>query len=84
MRCLEECGKQWRPEYGKSGWQKQKEEEAKEEARRKQEEKEKRKQKGRKMVEIKRVVEEWEIWNKKEKVARLEEEEKKLVPKKFH
>ena len=36
------------------------------------------------MVEIKRVVEEWEIWNKKEKVARLEEEEKKLVPKKFH
>ena len=26
-RCLEECGKQWRPKQGKLGWQKQKEEE---------------------------------------------------------
>jgi len=34
-RCLEECGKQWRPVQGKSGWEKQKEEEAKEEARKK-------------------------------------------------
>ena len=25
-RCSEECGKQWRPKQGKSGWQKQKEE----------------------------------------------------------
>jgi len=25
MRCPEECGKQWRPKQGKSGWQKQKE-----------------------------------------------------------
>jgi len=32
MRCLDECGKQWRPEQGKSGWKKQKEEEAKQEA----------------------------------------------------
>ena len=31
-RCPEECGKQWRPVQGKSGWEKQKEEEAKEEA----------------------------------------------------
>ena len=31
MRCLEECGKQWRLVQGKSGWEKQKEEEAKEE-----------------------------------------------------
>ena len=31
MRCPEECGKQWRLTQGKSGWQKQKEEEAKEE-----------------------------------------------------
>jgi len=31
MRCLEECGKQWRLKQEKSGWQKQKEEEKKEE-----------------------------------------------------
>ena len=37
-RCPKECGKQWRLKQGKSGWQKQKEEEAKEEARRKREE----------------------------------------------
>ena len=35
MRCPEECGKQWRLEQGKSGWQKQREEEAKAEAGRK-------------------------------------------------
>jgi len=34
-RCPEECGKQWRPMQGKSGWERQKEEEAKEEAGRK-------------------------------------------------
>ena len=32
MRCPEECGRQWRPVQGKSGWEKQKEEEVKEEA----------------------------------------------------
>ena len=42
-RCSEECGKQWRPEQGKSGWEKQKEEEAKKEVGRKQEKKEKKK-----------------------------------------
>ena len=41
MRCPKECGKQWRPEQGKLGWEKQKEKEAKEEAGRKWEEKEK-------------------------------------------
>ena len=30
-RCPEECGKQWRLTQGKSGWQKQNEEEAREE-----------------------------------------------------
>ena len=29
-RCPEECGKQWRPVQGKSGWEKQKKEEMKE------------------------------------------------------
>ena len=62
MRCLEECGKQWRPVQGKSGWEKQKEEEAKEEAGRKREEKDKKKkQKKEKIMEVKKVAEEWEI-----------------------
>ena len=69
----------------KSGWEKQKEEEAKEEAGRKQEEKEKkRKQKKGKTIEVKKVAEEWEIWDKEEEVARSEAEVKKLVPEKFH
>ena len=42
-RCPEECGKQWRLVQGKSGWEKQKEEETKEEARKKREEKETKK-----------------------------------------
>ena len=61
-RCLEECGKQWRPEQGKSGWERQKEEEAKKEAERKREEKEKKKkQKKGRTVEVRKVMEEWEI-----------------------
>ena len=36
------------------------------------------------MVEVKRVAEEWEIWDKEEKAARSEEEVKKLVLEKFH
>jgi len=43
MRCPEECGKQWRLVQGKSGWEKQKKEEAKEEVEKRREEKEKRK-----------------------------------------
>ena len=60
-RCLEECGRQWRPKKGKSEWQKQKEEEKKEEAGKKREEKvekQKRRQKREKAIEIKRIVEE--------------------------
>ena len=34
------------------------------------------------MVEVKRIVEEWEIWDKEEEVARSEA--KKLVPDKFY
>jgi len=70
---------------GKSGWEKQKEEEAKEEARRKRKEKDKKKkQKKEKMMEVKKMVEKWEIWDKEEEVAKLEAEAKKLVPEKFH
>ena len=57
MRCPEECGKQWRPVQGKSGWEKQKEEEAEEEAGKKREEKKrKKKQKKGKMVEVRKVA----------------------------
>ena len=70
---------------GKSGWEKQKEEEAKEEAeKRKEKRKKKKKQKKGKMVEVRKVVEEWEIWDEEEEEAKLEEEARKLVPEKFH
>jgi len=82
-RCPEECGKQWRPVQGKLGWEKQKEEKAKEEAEKKREEKDKRRKKG-KTMEIKKVAEEWEIWDEEEEVVKSEAEAKKLVPKKFH
>ena len=36
------------------------------------------------MIDMKKVVEKWEIWNEKEVVARSEEEAKKLVPEKLH
>ena len=78
MRCLEECGKQWRPVQGKSGWEKQKEEEVRAER-----EKKKKQKKG-KTVEVRKVVEEWEIWDKEEEAAKSEEEAKKLVPRQFH
>ena len=81
-RCPEECGKQWRPVQGKSGWEKQKEKEAKGEAERKKEKKKKQK-KGR-AVEVRKVVEEWEIWDEEEEAAKSEAEAKKLVPEKFH
>ena len=86
MRCLEECGKQQRLKQEKLGWQKQKEKEKKEEEGKKCEEKEqKKKEKGKKrkkpkkerMIEVKKVVEEWEIWGEEKKV-------KKLVPKQFY
>ena len=84
-RCPEECGRQWRPVQGKSGWKKQKEKETKEEEERKKEEKEKKKkQKKGKTVEVRKVAEEWEIWDEEEEAAKSEAEAKKLVPKKFH
>ena len=84
-RCPEECGRQWRPVQGKSGWEKQKEEEEKEEAGKRREEKEKRKiRKKGKMMEVKKVAEKWEIWDEEEEVAKSEAEAKNLVPEKFH
>ena len=84
-RCPEECGKQWRPVQGKLGWEKQKEEKAKEEAGKKREEKEKMKrQKKGKTMEVKKIAEEWEIWDEEEKAAKSEMEAKKMVPEKYH
>jgi len=82
-RCPEECGKQWRPVQEKSGWKKQKEEEAKEEAGKKKKEKDKRRKKE-KTMEIKKMAEEWEIWNEEEEVVKSKTEAKKLVLEKFH
>ena len=36
------------------------------------------------MVEVRKVAEEWEIWEEEEEVARSKEEARKLVPEKFH
>jgi len=36
------------------------------------------------MVEIKRVAEEWEIWDEEEKAAKSEVEAKEMVSEKFH
>ena len=85
MRCPEECGKQWRPVQGKSGWEKQKEEEAREEKEKRREKKEKKKnQKKERTVEVRKVIEEWEIWDEEEEAVKSEVEVKKLVPEKFH
>ena len=37
-----------------------------------------------KTAEIRRVAEEWEIWEEEEEAAKSEAEVKKLVPEKFH
>ena len=36
------------------------------------------------MVEVKKMAEEWEIWDEEEKAVKSEAETKKIVPKKFH
>ena len=48
------------------------------------EKKRKKKQKREKTIEVKKVVEEWKIWDKKEEVAKSKAGAKKLVPEKFH
>ena len=35
-------------------------------------------------MEVKKVAEKWEIWEKEKEAARSEVEAKKLVPEKFH
>jgi len=43
----------------------------------------KKQEKG-KMIEVKKVAEEWEIWDEEEEVAKSEAEAKKMVPEKYH
>jgi len=50
----------------------------------KREEMKKRKPKKEKTIEIKRMLEEWEIWNEEEKAVKSEKEAKKLVSLRFH
>ena len=51
----------------------------------KREEKDKKKkQKKGKTMEVKKVAEEWEIWDEEEEAAKSEVEVKQLVPEKFH
>ena len=79
-RCPEKCGKQWRLVQGKSGWEKQKEEEAKEETEKRKEKKKKKKKKQKKgkTVEVRKIAEEWEIWDEEEEVAKSEVEARKF------
>jgi len=36
------------------------------------------------MIKIKKLAENWEIWDKKEETVKLEGEAEKLVPERFH
>ena len=83
-RCPEECRRPWRPVQGKSGWEKQKEEEVKEEKEKRKEEKEKKRKKKGGMVEVRKMAEEWELWDEEEEAAKSEADAKKLVPEKFN
>ena len=47
-------------------------------------EREGEKQKKGKPVEVRKIAEEWEIWDEEEEVAKSEAEARKLVPEKFH
>ena len=50
----------------------------------KEEKKQKKKPKKKRMIEVKKVAEEWEIWDKEKEVAKSEEEAKRLIPEHFH
>ena len=44
----------------------------------------KRKQKRERIMEVKRIAEEWEIWDEEEEAVKLEAEAKKMVSEQFH
>ena len=43
-----------------------------------------REKKKEKTVEVRKIAEEWEIWDEEEEAVKLEVEARKLVPEKFH
>jgi len=47
-------------------------------------EKQKKKPKKERPIEVKRLIEEWDIWNEDEEAVKSEADAKKLVPEKFH
>ena len=59
---------------------KKKEKEKKQKENNQKRKKKKKKPKKERIIEVKKVTEEWEIWDKQKKVAKSEEEVKKLVP----
>jgi len=83
-RYLEECGKQWGPKKGKSGWQKQKEEEGIKQEEKKKKKKKKKKPKKKKKMEVSKIAEEWEIWDEEKEAAKLEAEARRLVSERFY
>ena len=52
--------------------------------RKKRSKKKKKKPKVKRTMKIKKVVEEWKIWDEEVEMAKLEEEKKRLVPERFH
>ena len=80
MRCPEECGKQQRPKQGKLRQEKQKKKEEKKQEEKEQKKKEK-KPKRERIIEVKKMAEEWEIWDEEEEE---EEETRKIVSEHFH
>jgi len=83
-RCPKKCGKQWRPKQGKLGWQKKRRKRQRKKLKKKAEKQKKRKQKRKRTIEVKRIAEEWEIWDKGKEAVKSEAEAKNLVPEKFH
>ena len=51
---------------------------------REEERRKSRKSKRENTMEVKKIAEEWEIWDKEEETVKLDAEAKKLVPEQFH
>jgi len=61
-----------------------KEKEGKKQEKKKQKKKERKKPKKERIIEVKKIAEEWEIWNEEEEMARSKKEARKIVPECFH
>ena len=63
---------------------KRREEERRERKGKKEAKEEEKKEKKKRIIKAKKVVEEWEIWDDKDKATKFEEKTKKLVPQRFY